>query len=171
MGQDSFIPAVIDFGGAMFLALLISSLVEYIVHRLMHAKIVLGKKHLDHHVEGSGQGWWGEFLDYFLPSVPFLWFGFLYSVPAGIGWVLGGFVYACIAAYAHQVQHDNPDLVFWLDKPVHHLHHKGRMWHHNFGITVSLWDRIFGTYKDLDWQPQKERTHYPLVAYFRIQWF
>ncbi|UCB55132.1 MAG: sterol desaturase family protein [Thiotrichales bacterium] len=162
---------VIVFGAALFSVLLISSLVEYVVHRLMHARIVLGKKHLEHHVEDTGQGWWGEFLDYFLPSVPFIWLGFLHSIPAGIGWVLGVFVYACIAAYAHQVQHDNPDLVFWLDKPVHHLHHKGRMWHHNFGITFSFWDRIFGTYKDIDWKPEKQRGKYRLADYFQIQWY
>ena len=45
------------------------------------------------------------------------------------------------------------------------------MWHNNFGITVSFWDRIFGTYKDIDWQPQKARKHYRLVDYTRIQWF
>ena len=66
-----------------------------------------------------------QFLDYFLPSLPFLWFGFFYSIAAGAGWFMGGFIYAIIAAYAHQVQHDNPDLVFWLKKPVHHLHHQG----------------------------------------------
>lgn len=156
---------------ALLLAMLVGSLVEYLVHRLMHARIVLGQKHLEHHREGTGQGWWGEFLDYFLPSIPFLWLGFLDSVPAGIGWVLGIFFYACIAAYAHQVQHDNPDLVFWLKKPVHHLHHKGKMWHNNFGITLSLWDKVFGTYQDLDWEPEKERGHFRLSHYFRIRWF
>ena len=163
--------SVFEFFIAFALVLLVSSLVEYVVHRLMHARIVLGKKHLEHHKEGAGQGWWGEFLDYFLPSIPFAWLGFLYSVPAGAAWLLGVFVYACVAAYAHQAQHDNPDLVFWLGKPVHHLHHKGRMWHNNFGITLSLWDRVFGTYKDIDWQPEQARSAYRMEDYFRIRWF
>ena len=42
---------------ALLLVILVSSLVEYIVHRLMHARIVLGQKHLEHHKEGTGQGW------------------------------------------------------------------------------------------------------------------
>ena len=155
---------------AMLLAFLLGTLVEYVVHRLMHARILLGRKHLEHHKEGTAQGWWGEFLDYFLPSIPLLWLGFLYSVSAGTGWATGGFIYACVAAYAHQVQHDNPDLVFWLYKPVHHLHHKGKMWHHNFGITFSLWDRVFGTYKNIDWEPEHERKHYRLASYFNIHW-
>ena len=162
--------AIPEFICALLLVLLISSLVEYVVHRLMHARIMLGKKHLDHHKEGTGQGWRGEFLDYFLPSVPFAWLGFLYSTPAGIGWLLGVFLYACIAAYAHQAQHDNPDLIFWLGKPVHHLHHKGKMWHNNFGITVSFWDRVFGTYKDIEWQPEKARRDYRFADYLKIQW-
>ena len=164
--QDSLV-----FILALLLAFLVGTLVEYVVHRLMHARILLGQKHLEHHKEGTAQGWWGEFLDYFLPSIPLLWLGFLYSVSAGAGWVVGGFIYACIAAYAHQVQHDNPDLVFWLNKPVHHLHHKGKMWHHNFGITFSLWDKVFGTYKNIDWQPEHERKHYRLVNYFDIHWY
>lgn len=164
--QDSLV-----FILALLLAFLVGTLVEYVVHRLMHARIILGQKHLEHHKEGAAQGWWGEFLDYFLPSIPLLWLGFLYSVSAGTGWLLGGFIYACIAAYAHQAQHDNPDLVFWLNKPVHHLHHKGKMWHHNFGITFSLWDRVFGTYKNIDWQPEHERKHYRLANYFDIHWF
>ena len=163
--------AILAFIVALLLALLVSSLMEYVVHRLMHKRIVLGQKHLEHHVEGTGQGWWGEFLDYFLPSLPFLWFGFFYSIAAGAGWFMGGFIYAIIAAYAHQVQHDNPDLVFWLKKPVHHLHHQGKMWHNNFGITVSFWDRVFGTYKDIDWKPEKDRRQYRLGDYFQIQWF
>jgi len=156
---------------AFLLALVVSSLGEYVVHRLMHARLVLGRKHLEHHREGTAQGWWGEFLDYFLPTIPFLWLGFLYSIPAGVGWMFGVFAYTCIAAYAHQVQHDNPDLVFWLKKPIHHLHHKGKMWHNNFGITISLWDKVFGTYKDVDWEPENDHGHYRLVHYFRIHWF
>ncbi len=156
---------------AFLLALVVGSLGEYVVHRLMHARLVLGRKHLEHHREGTGQGWWGEFLDYFLPTIPFLWLGFLYSITAGIGWMLGVFTYTCIAAYAHQVQHENPDLVFWLKKPVHHLHHTGKMWHNNFGITLSLWDKVFGTYKDIDWEPGQDRSQYHLLHYFRIRWF
>jgi len=156
---------------AFLLALAVASLGEYAVHRLMHARLVLGQKHLEHHREGTAQGWWGEFLDYFVPTIPFLWLGFLYSIAAGVGWLFGIFTYTCIAAYAHQVQHDNPDLVFWLKKPVHHLHHKGKMWHNNFGITLSLWDKVFGTYKDVDWEPEKDRSHYRLLHYFRIHWF
>jgi hypothetical protein len=63
-------------------------------------------------------------LDYFLPSIPFLWFGYLYSIAARTGWFMDEFANACIAAYGHQEQHDSSDLIFWLKKPVHHLCHQ-----------------------------------------------
>lgn len=140
--------AAFFLGVAAFASVLVvGSFLEYVVHRLMHAGIVLGKKHAEHHAEGIGQGWLGEFKDYVLPAVPLAPLGFLLSVPIGVGLCLGALVYGAAAAYAHQVQHDRPDTVFWMPRPVHHLHHEHRMWHHNFGILVDVWDRVFGTYR------------------------
>ena len=56
-------------------AFLIGTLVEYFVHRLMHDRRLLGKKHAEHHRDGWGQGWLGEFGDYFLPTVLVIWVG------------------------------------------------------------------------------------------------
>src|SRR5438132_3005673 len=89
---------------------------------------------------------------------------------AGVGWALAGFIYAVFAAYAHQLQHDNPDMVFWMPRPVHHLHHKHHMWRHNFGILVDWWDRVFGTYQYVEWQRQKPMREHGLGALFRITW-
>ena len=55
---------------AFLLAFFIGTLVEYVVHRLMHARIFLYKIHAQHHQLGQGQGWFWEFRDYFLPSLP-----------------------------------------------------------------------------------------------------
>ena len=156
--------------GAFVAAFLIGSLVEYSVHRWMHDGKVLGKKHADHHAEGTGQGWLGELRDYLFPAVPFLWVGFLISVPVGIGLAAGLVFYGASAAYAHQVQHENPELVFWLPRPVHYLHHRHKMWHHNFGIALDLWDRVFGTYRPESWRPEKRARDYPLAAFFQIRW-
>ena len=155
-------------------AFLVGTLVEYIVHRLMHARIFLYKIHAQHHQANQGQGWLMEFKDYFLPSLPVLVIGsalfwFLLSVAAGIGFALGCLFYAAAAAYAHQVQHENPDLCFWMPQPVHHLHHHGKMWHHNFGILVDWWDRVFGTYKKVEWERPERKQ--PLSSYFKIKWF
>ena len=161
----------LHFSVAVLLGLTIGSLIEYVVHRLMHAGKFLTKIHAKHHQTGQGQGWFGEFKGYFLPGLTIMWLGFLVSLPAGFGFLLGTTLYAALAAYAHQVQHENPDLVFWLPRPVHHLHHSEKMWHHNFGILVDIWDRIFGTYKPVEFKPEKSRKEYSISSYFKIRWF
>ena len=161
----------VEFGFGFGGALLFGTLAEYIIHRLMHIGLVLRKVHAEHHQASLGQGWWGEFQDYFWPSVPILPVGFLYSIPAGIGFAIGGVFYAVWAAYAHQLQHENPELVFWMRIPIHHVHHHHKMWRHNFGISVSIWDHVFRTYKKVDWHPSKRPFQYPLSSFFGIQWF
>ena len=151
-------------------AIVVGTLIEYVIHRLMHARIVLGKKHTEHHKDGWGQGWLGEFWDYFLGALLVIWVGFLISTPVGIGWGTGCFIYACCAAYAHQLQHEHPELVFWMKRPVHHIHHAHNMWRNNFGITVDWWDYVFGTYKKVEWQPDLSRGR-SLRRYFQIKWF
>jgi sterol desaturase/sphingolipid hydroxylase (fatty acid hydroxylase superfamily) len=156
---------------ALVAAVAFGTLVEYVVHRLMHARILLGKKHVEHHKDGWGQGWLGEFWDYLLGTLLLLWPGFLYSVAAGVGWLLGGVAYAALAAYAHQLQHERPELCFWLKRPVHYLHHKHHMWRHNFGISVDIWDRLFGTYKVVEWKPERRPFQHPLRSFFQIKWY
>ena len=56
-------------------------------------------------------------------------------VGLGIGFAVGAFAYAAFAAYAHQLQHEHPELVFWMARPVHTVHHKHQQWRHNFGIA------------------------------------
>lgn len=161
----------IQCGLAFGAALVIGSLVEYVVHRLMHARIFLYKIHAQHHQLGEGQGWLLEFKDYLLPGLAILWLGFLFSFWAGIGFAAGCTLYAALAAYAHQVQHEKPELVWWMPNPVHHLHHSKKMWHHNFGILVDVWDRVFGTYKKVDIGPSAERPKLTLGSYFKIRWY
>jgi len=161
----------IELSVALVAAFVIGTFVEYVVHRLMHTGKMLGRKHAEHHQDGFGQGWLGEFADYFLPSIVILWLGFLWSMAAGIGFALGGTLYAAAAAYSHQLQHDRPELCFWLKRPVHYLHHKHRMWRHNFGILVDVWDRVFGTYRPVDWQPERRPFQHPLADFFRIRWY
>jgi sterol desaturase/sphingolipid hydroxylase (fatty acid hydroxylase superfamily) len=159
--------ACLAFGAA----LVVGSLVEYIIHRLMHARWLLGQKHAEHHRDGWGQGFLGEFKDYLL-GVPVVgWPGFLYSVEAGIGFAAGCLLFACFAAYSHQVQHERPELVFWMRRPVHYLHHKHHTWHHNFGISLDVWDRVFGTYKPFEWKPDRRPFQHPVRTFFQIKWY
>ena len=71
-------------------------------------------------------------------------------------------------SYAHTLQYHRPELVFWMPRPVHHLHHAHHMSRHNFGLSVDWWDRAFGTYKVMPWEPPAgRRSLWMLVA---IKW-
>lgn len=161
---------VVQFCVAFITALIVGSLVEYVAHRWMHDGKVLKVRHAKHHRNLEGQGWFGEFKDYATPGLAIIWVGFLVSWPAGIGFALGALGYAAFAAYAHQVQHERPELVFWLPRPVHYLHHRENMWRHNFGISLDIWDRVFATYKPVEWQPDQRARDYPLRSYLDITW-
>ena len=156
-----------DWLSAFLIALFVGTLVEYWGHRAMHT-FLMRSKHAVHHKDGFGQGWLWEFFDYFWGTTFVLWIGFLYSVEAGIGFAAGGTFYAAMAAYSHQLQHEMPELCFWMPQPSHRTHHEQHMWHHNFGISLDFWDRVFGTYKKVDWKPENK---YPLRKYFLIKWF
>ncbi len=158
----------------LLIALFVGTLVEYWGHRLMHA-CLLKKRHARHHRDGDGQGWLGEFRDYFLGALPvtLLGSGIAYLVDSGAaaaGFAAGGVLYAALAAYSHQLQHEKPELCFWLIRPVHYLHHAHHHWHHNFGITFDLWDRVFGTYRKMDWDPSPYRGKRSFWGLFRIKW-
>lgn len=155
---------------AFFIAVTYATFAEYVMHRLMHAGLVLQHQHQVHHEEGTGNGWSEEFLNYYLPALSVIWVGFLYSNAAGIGFAIGGTFAAAWAAYAHQLQHEKPELVFWLPRPIHYLHHKYNMQRRNFGISVDIWDRVFGTYSPCKWQPQTVSIGEVLKNFFKIQW-
>ena len=163
--------------GAFAGALVTGTLAEYVIHRLMHTGRLLGRTHAEHHRDGWGQGWAGEFRDYvvaslflILPGALPAWLLLDWPWAAG-GWAIGGVLYAALAAYAHQLQHEKPELVFWLPRPVHYLHHKHHMWRHNFGILVDWWDRLFGTYQAVEWKPARRPFEHPLRAFLDIKWY
>jgi hypothetical protein len=140
---------------AFWIAIVLGTLVEYWGHRLMHAWF-LKRRHALHHQEGTGQGW---------PSPPTRTSFSTKNRSCAFGSPLG---YAAFAAYSHQLQHEKPELCFWIARPVHHLHLLHHMWHHNFDISTDLWDHVFGTYKKVDWNPGHQCR--PISSWFRIRW-
>lgn len=138
--------APIDFVVAFIAAFLVGSFAEYVVHRMSHFGWVIVDIHANHHLTNISQGVWREFRGYWLPAVPFMGAGFLVSIWAGIGGVVGATVFALVAAYAHQLSHEAPDLIFWQRVPVHYVHHRYGQSEVNFGIAVDWWDRLFGTF-------------------------
>ncbi|MDR9401841.1 MAG: sterol desaturase family protein [Halothece sp. Uz-M2-17] len=150
-------------------AFVVASLVEYWIHRLMHASQKLGERHRDHHRRNEGQGVIWEFFDYIKGSAIAMGLPFLISVEIGSGWLLGALAYAAFSAYAHQLQHENPTRCFWMKMPVHYVHHKYGMWNHNFGLGVDWWDHVFGTYKLVDWLTEEELSQQ--TGYFTLKWW
>lgn len=160
------------FVGGLIFAFFFASFIEFMVHYLMHRRVFLGKVHTDHHADGRGQGWIGEFQDYIVPSLPLMGLmvlgGWLIDeIWLGVGMAVGSLFYCLFAAYAHQVQHEHPELTFWMRRPVHTIHHIHNQWHHNFGIGMDIWDRLFGTYRPMDW---KRVRPVRLRDFFLIHW-
>jgi sterol desaturase/sphingolipid hydroxylase (fatty acid hydroxylase superfamily) len=130
-------------------AFIFASFLEYWIHRLMHLSSMFGSKitnHYGHHRSNTTKGFFGDFLDFGL-GVFLVIPAFLISLPVGIVVVLGTITFAAFAAYAHQIQHYNPTKCFWMKMPIHYVHHQNNQWDCNFGLAVDWWDRIFGTYK------------------------
>lgn len=133
---------------ALLSGLLIGSLIEYWAHRLMHAGLLLRRTHAEHHATDRAKGVIPEFLHYVLGVTPILPLGFLWSRPAGWGWLVGCVGYAFFSAYGHQLQHDNPAACFWLrGGPIHYFHHRLGLQRTNFGLALDCWDRLFRTYQ------------------------
>jgi sterol desaturase/sphingolipid hydroxylase (fatty acid hydroxylase superfamily) len=147
-----------------------ASLVEYVVHRLMHAGVINGQRHAEHHRDGWGQGFWPEFGDYLLPASPLLAPPWFFGWAIGAGWTLGALVFSAFSAYAHQLQHDSPVACRWMRMPVHYVHHRDQMWHHNFGMALDWWDRVFGTYRAVPFGAElsaADRARGPLEIHWR----
>jgi sterol desaturase/sphingolipid hydroxylase (fatty acid hydroxylase superfamily) len=157
------------FAASFLVALVVTSLLEYVIHRLMHLGVVLGAHHAGHHRDGWGQGFWPELRTYLLPGSLVILPPWILGAEVGTGWTAGCVVYASFIAYAHQLQHDNPAACRWMPMPVHYVHHRDGMWHHNFGMSCDLWDRLFGTYKRVPFGAERaiERER---AGPFQLQW-
>jgi sterol desaturase/sphingolipid hydroxylase (fatty acid hydroxylase superfamily) len=152
-------------------AFVFGTFAEYFVHRAMHWGWLHPAGHRWHHESGESRNFLRDFLDYGTGAALLCWLGFLVSTMAGLGWLLGAFAYAAAASYSHQVQHANADLVFWMKRPVHRLHHVHDMHGRNFGILVDWWDRLFGTYEPIEWPKTPPEGGFRFRDYLGIHWF
>lgn len=143
--------------GWLAAGVILASFAEYWSHRLMHASLILTKRHRNHHRWNEGQGVLGELLDYLRGGTPVALaisgaIGVWRGAGAGVALFAGALAYAVVGAWAHQLSHENPSRIFWMPMPIHTAHHRASDWHHNFGVTVDWWDRVFGTYRIVDWR-------------------
>jgi sterol desaturase/sphingolipid hydroxylase (fatty acid hydroxylase superfamily) len=155
---------------AAFAAVVFGTFVEYFIHRSMHWGILHAEGHRYHHETNDPRTFVRDFLDYGFPALLLSWPGFLISLASGLGWAFGALLYTVLASYSHQIQHANADLVFWMKRPVHRLHHVHDMKDKNFGILVDWWDRLFGTYEPVEWPRTTPPEGYGLKHYRAIPW-
>jgi len=161
---------VLEFAVAALAAVAFGTFVEYFIHRSMHWGILHPKGHQYHHETNDPRTYLRDFIDYGMPALMLCWPGFLISTVSGFGWMFGALAYTALASYAHQIQHANADLVFWMKRPVHRLHHVHDMKDKNFGILVDFWDRLFGTYKAVEWPRTTPPEGYRIKHYGSIPW-
>jgi sterol desaturase/sphingolipid hydroxylase (fatty acid hydroxylase superfamily) len=131
------------------IAVSIADLFFYWFHRLQHAVPLLWRFHSVHHSvselgAGSSYVHFGEgAVKIVLYSVPLA-----FVIPDQITGVLG-FVVGLQMTYIHSANRLNfgPLRYLFVDNRMHRIHHSTDPSHYdrNFGVTVTIWDQLFGT--------------------------
>ena len=150
------------FSTALLLALIVAggaflwTLAEYLLHRFamheMKGRGMMSREHLEHHVHSTWSfsrthllSWAGVVV---VASVVWAPLGFLVFGPTGIalglGWVVGYATYEYLHAMSH-LRGPRGRYSTWLRR--HHFHHHFGHPMMNHGVTIGLWDRVFGTYE------------------------
>lgn len=135
-------------------------LAEYLLHRFamhhLHGRGIMSREHLEHHVHSSwrfsgthllswagivlvGVGIWGP-LGWWLGGPPV-------AVGLALGWATGYAFYEWQHARAHLAP---PRTRYgrWLRR--HHFHHHFGHPMANHGVSIPLWDHVFGTHEQPD---------------------
>jgi hypothetical protein len=136
-------------------AALLWTLAEYLLHRFaMHerkGKGILSREHLDHHVHSTWTftamtvlSWVGMLVVGTVLWLPIGWLlgGRAFGVALTSGWALGYSFYEYQHARAH-VHGPRGRYTTWLRR--HHFHHHFGHPMANHGVSLDLWDRVFGT--------------------------
>jgi sterol desaturase/sphingolipid hydroxylase (fatty acid hydroxylase superfamily) len=117
------------------------TLAEYGIHRyLFHRLPVIKPAHDEHHEKPSGMtgvtSWQSAAIFFVL----------FWIMPTSllIGFASGYLAYI-VTHHAFHHWRIEPTSPFYAGKMRHTMHHHGD--ERNFGVTTSLWDRVFGTYR------------------------
>jgi sterol desaturase/sphingolipid hydroxylase (fatty acid hydroxylase superfamily) len=120
---------------------------EYVMHRFtmhsMKGRGLASKEHLLHHA-GIERPWYMDALAYVgVIGVGAAWWVNVHPA-VGIGWVVGYTFYEVNHRRAHKRAPRNA-YQRWLRH--HHFHHHFGHPLKNHGVTIPLWDHVFGTYE------------------------
>ena len=152
LGLHQFSGSWIVACGVVIAGFTSSGLLEYVLHRwVLHGPASMARRgHAQHHVEPGALVSTPLFV---IMIVALATWGLLGLVlPAGVAALLVFGLYARYNYFAllHHVQHhggnDLARLAYWRRlQRLHHLHHRRQVV--NFGISTTIWDRLFGTYE------------------------
>ena len=144
-----FVPVAVALGAVLW------TLAEYVLHRFaMHelkGKGMMSREHLEHHVRSTWPFTASHLLSWsamlVVGAIVWIPLGWLAAGPAvgvalGLGWAAGYFFYEYHHAQAH-LRGPSGRYSTWLRR--HHFHHHFGHPMANHGVTIDLWDRVFGT--------------------------
>ena len=143
----------------------------WLVHLVQHKTYVLWKFHVVHHSDNNVDVTTG-LRHHPIESVLRGLF-FLMGVAVSGAPVYAVMIYQTLLVLATQFTHANIHLPKWLDKPLsyvlvspamHKVHHHWQQPYtdSNYGAVLSIWDRLFGTFKQLD----ASKIRYGLDRYY-----
>ena len=158
-------------GGVVIVGFISSGLFEYILHRwVLHGPPSMARRgHAQHHAEPRALISTPLFV--IMTGALVIWGLLGLVLPAGVAALLVFGLYAGYNYFAlvHHLQHHRGNdlaCVAYLRRleRLHHLHHHRQVV--NFGISTTIWDRLFGTF-----QPTNEpATDYVLWSTIRSYW-
>jgi sterol desaturase/sphingolipid hydroxylase (fatty acid hydroxylase superfamily) len=161
LGLHRFSGPWVMAGGVVLAGFLSCGLLEYVVHRwVLHGPPSLARRgHAQHHAEPRALISTPLFV--IMTGALALWGLLGLVLPAGLAALLVFGLYAGYNYFAlvhHQQHHRGKDVAcvaYWRRlEQLHHLHHHRPAV--NFGISTTIWDRLFGTFKP---------THAPATDY------
>ena len=171
LGLNRFSGPFIVAGGVVIVGFMSSGLLEYVLHRwVLHGPPSMARRgHAQHHAEPRALISTPLFV---IMTGALVTWGLLGLVlPAGVAALLVFGLYAGYNYFAlvHHWQHhrgkDVACVAYWRRlEQLHHLHHHRQVV--NFGISTTIWDRLFGTF-----QPTNElATDYVFWSTIRSYW-
>jgi sterol desaturase/sphingolipid hydroxylase (fatty acid hydroxylase superfamily) len=133
-------------------------LAEYLLHRFamheLHGKGIMSREHLNHHVAAGWTfshlhllSWAGMLLVGWLAWFPLGWVtvGVPFGLSLAVGWSVGYFFYE----YEHAMSHLRaPRTAYQRRLRTRHFHHHFGHPRSNHGVTLAIWDRVFGTLEE-----------------------
>ncbi|HWJ98478.1 MAG TPA: sterol desaturase family protein [Acidimicrobiales bacterium] len=133
-------------------------LFEYLLHRFamheLHGKGIMSREHLNHHVAAGWAfsyihllSWAGMLLVGFVLWMPLGWVtvSLAFGITVAVGWTAGYFFYEYQHASAH-LRGPRNQYEAWVRK--HHFHHHFGHPMANHGVTLGIWDKVFGTLEE-----------------------